>query len=304
MHCAAGHPWRRDARDPQQWNEAADYAINGILKAANFALPEGGLIDPQYDGRSSEWIYSRLPPKPKNDKNGGKNGNGKPLAGEVRDAPSGNEQTESTQTEADWKQAVSQVARMAEARGSLPGHLKRIADIAKPKQDWRSILWRFAQAVSKDDYTWKYPNSRYISHDLYLPSLRSESMGEMIVFVDVSGSIDMQAFAEFTTELSGVHAALRPSRLIVIYGDTHVTRVDTFERDETPTFDDVHGGGGTDFRPLFAHVAAEGFEPVCAVFFTDMDGAFPAQAPDYPVLWANYGRERSTAPFGELINLE
>ena len=28
MHCAMGHPWRRDARDPKQFNVACDLAIN------------------------------------------------------------------------------------------------------------------------------------------------------------------------------------------------------------------------------------------------------------------------------------
>src|SRR5262245_29024368 len=45
MHCAAGHPWRRDARDPEGWNVACDYAINGILRDAKFKLPKGALLD-------------------------------------------------------------------------------------------------------------------------------------------------------------------------------------------------------------------------------------------------------------------
>src|SRR5690242_20345889 len=54
MHCACGHPWRRDARDHTRWNEAADYAINAVLRDAGFALPSGALLDASYDGKWAE----------------------------------------------------------------------------------------------------------------------------------------------------------------------------------------------------------------------------------------------------------
>lgn len=47
------------------------------------------------------------------------------------------------------------------------------------------------------------------------------------------------------------------------------------------------GGGGTDFRPFFRHVAAE-LEPLAAtilVYLTDGEGTFPEQPPSSPALW-------------------
>lgn len=68
MHCAMGHPWRRDGREPRRWNGAADYAVNPILTDAGFTLPDGALSDPSFRGRSAEWIYDRLPePDPDGD---------------------------------------------------------------------------------------------------------------------------------------------------------------------------------------------------------------------------------------------
>jgi predicted metal-dependent peptidase len=64
MHCALGHHCRRGQRDPQLWNEAADLAINPLLVANGFSLPEGALIDPEFDNLSAEEIYARrLQPK-------------------------------------------------------------------------------------------------------------------------------------------------------------------------------------------------------------------------------------------------
>ncbi len=68
MHCALGHPWRRDGRDLKGFNIAADKAINGDLRES-FTLPDGVLY-PEGDevGKSAEWIYARMgenqPPTP------------------------------------------------------------------------------------------------------------------------------------------------------------------------------------------------------------------------------------------------
>jgi predicted metal-dependent peptidase len=76
-HCAYRHHTRRENRDPELWNIAADYVINADLIRAGFELPKGALLDPQYDGLSTEEIYSILakknPPSSKK-KSGGKGG--------------------------------------------------------------------------------------------------------------------------------------------------------------------------------------------------------------------------------------
>jgi predicted metal-dependent peptidase len=60
MHCALAHHCRRGKRDPELWNEAADYAINPIILKNRLALPVGALVKPEYEGLSAEDIYSRL----------------------------------------------------------------------------------------------------------------------------------------------------------------------------------------------------------------------------------------------------
>jgi predicted metal-dependent peptidase len=57
---ALGHQCRRGSRDPELWNEAADFAINPILIANGFTLPAGALIDPAFANLSAEEIYARL----------------------------------------------------------------------------------------------------------------------------------------------------------------------------------------------------------------------------------------------------
>lgn len=60
QHCALKHHTRRGDRDLDLWNEACDYAINLILTRAGFQLPDGALLDPQYEGLNAEAIYRLL----------------------------------------------------------------------------------------------------------------------------------------------------------------------------------------------------------------------------------------------------
>jgi predicted metal-dependent peptidase len=60
LHCALGHQCRRGQRDPELWNQAADFAINPILVANGLTLPAGALVDPAFKNLSAEEIYARL----------------------------------------------------------------------------------------------------------------------------------------------------------------------------------------------------------------------------------------------------
>lgn len=66
-HCGLIHFARIGKRNKDLWNQAADYAINGIIRS-KFKLPCGILYDAKYEGWSVERIYDDLvknaPPKP------------------------------------------------------------------------------------------------------------------------------------------------------------------------------------------------------------------------------------------------
>lgn len=301
MHCACGHPWRRDARELTRWNVAADYAINSILKDAAFELPDGALLDSAFHGKHAEWIYDRLPHDPPNDQQdpNGQQGEPQPGAGapDVRDAPT----EASAPTEADWQQDVRQATK--QARGTLSGGQKaEITAATTPTVDWRTLLRKYAQEVVKADYTWTRPNVRYIPLGLYLPALHSHACGPLTIAVDTSGSIDDVLLAQFASEIRTIADEIQPAYVDVLYVDTKVHRVDRFERGESV---DIHaiGRGGTSFVPAFEHVQESGETPACMIYLTDLDGNFPDDAPAYPVIWAAYNTT-DVAPFGDTVPCE
>ncbi len=296
MHCACGHPWRRGERDHKKFNVACDHAINPILTAAGMTLPDGGLDDPQYHGKCAEWIYDRLGPD--QDQQGGQ-GQGD-SQGEVRDAPADDGEGD-TPTEADWQQATAQAKRAG--RGAMAGGLKEaINEATRARTDWRTLLRKYLQEAAKADYSWSKPNPRYTQGGLYLPALNAPSFGHLAIAVDTSGSIDTVLLGQFAAEISDIANDLQPARIDVIYCDTHVHKIDSFERGEHITIEAV-GRGGTSFEPVFEHYDTETDQPAVLVYLTDLDGSFPDIAPSYPVIWVAYGTSQ-VAPFGETVNCE
>lgn len=307
MHCALGHPWRRDGRDPGKWNEAADRATNPLLRDSNFTLPEGALyeLDSTHAGKSAEWIYDRLPTSPNGDDGKGQgkgqgDGQGKNPLGEVRDAPP--EAAKEGATEAEWKAATQQAANAARQRGQLSASLARLAsEQAKPRVDWRSVLRRFVSEITAADYSWTMPNRRFLSGGLYLPALHSHQLGTIVVAVDTSGSVDDVLLAQFAAELRAVCDEAQPARVHVMYCDSRVKGQETYERGDLIELKPI-GGGGTDFVPVFVELEKLEEPPACLIYLTDMCGRFPKTAPEVPVLWASTGIDE--APFGEVVVLQ
>lgn len=325
MHCALGHTARLKGRDAEQWNRAADYAINPLLLDAGFKLTEGALNEREYRDMSADKIYKLLPtPKSGEGEGGGsgkpgeqdgKSGSGKPGQnpngeGEVRepknDDGSSKSSSEMKQVEQEWKVAMTQAAQTAKKAGCLPGNLERlVTELVDPKVNWTEILRRFVDSYSRNDYAMFPPNRRYVSMGLYLPSARSEEMGTICAVMDTSGSVDNETVRQFASELQDISFHYR-TETKVIHCDSAVRAVEEFEVDEEISLH-PKGGGGTDFRPPFKNVDESGQRPACLIYFTDgYCHSFPEE-PEYPVLWAIYGRGSYGGafepPFGEVVNI-
>ena len=330
LHVANGHPWRRDNRDPDAWNRAADYSINPIVADAGLALPAGGLLDAQYKGRFAEWIYDRLGEQgdqqqgqqgdqqpqqgdqgqqepqqgdqPQQGQQQGQQGDQQPQeqpqpAGEVRDAPAAAD----TPTEQEWQQAVQQAATAAKGRGELGGELRRqVEQILQPRVDWQAVLRRFVDQAARADYTWTQPSPRYIASGLYLPALQSAEMGPLAVAVDTSGSVDKVTLAQLLAEVQAIADELQPAQVHVLSCDTRVRSIDTYERGE-PIDGDLIGGGGTRFQPVFDAIAELDEQPAAIIYLTDLDGP-DAVEPEIPTIWAC--TTDLVAPWGETVHID
>ena len=325
MHCALGHHSRRGAREPERWNIACDLAINPVLLAAGFALPQGRLLPGEREfagwpeGLSAEEYYARLPDageQSSDQSGGGENtespgegggaGAGSPEdpggCGSVRDAGDGSPAVQQA-SEARWQVAVAQAARIAEARGqgNLPGCLARVVEeVLRPAVPWREVLREFLTRTARNDYRWNRPNRRFVSRRLYLPSLAGESLGEVVVAVDTSGSIGQAELDRFAAEVQGILDAY-DVHLTVLYHDTDVAEAEEWSPADGPIKLRPLGGGGTSHRCVFKWLEDHSVDPTCVVCLTDLYTSFPPLLPPYPVLWAVVGDCRTRPPFGQRL---
>jgi predicted metal-dependent peptidase len=313
MHCALSHHARRGCRDSKKWNVAGDYAVNSIIRD-KFSLPDGALFNPDFSSLSAEEIYNNLPEDKGQDQQGASGSGGQDQqdssdpggCGEVRDVPGDGgavpSASDMSKAESEWRVAVAQAAQQAQAFGSLPAGMDRVVnEIVNPKVDWRALLRRFMDQVSKSDYSWSPPNRRHVYSGLYLPSCRNSDLGTVVVAVDTSGSISQKALDRVMGEFSGIVLDAR-AETYILYCDSRVQGIEHFIDGDFPDRLSPKGGGGTAFGPVFEWVDQEGVNPACLIYFTDLDGSFPESGPMYPVLWITED-ERKEVPFGEVLRI-
>jgi len=304
MHCVMNHMSRRGNRDPYNYNVAADYVINEMLVNDHIGtMPKCGLINPGLTAAGkymSELVYDLLPPPPPENQQGGY-GTGKagPLDKVIERAMS---QADKTAAEAEMKVKVAQAAQIAKMHGKLSAGVERlVTELMKPVVDWKAVLRRFVSAKAKNERSYARPNRRFVDQDMFLPSLRGESIGEILIGVDCSGSIDARTLNEFAAELRSIHEDTRPAMVHVMYFDSEVSHYETYGPDDTLDIK-PHGGGGTDACAVFRKASDMGLDVIACVMLTDGYTPWPATPPAYPVLWAINTDVK--APCGETVNIK
>lgn len=339
-HVANGHCWRGHGREDLRWNIAADHVSNLQLHESGYSIPENWYCDLDYLGMSVEQVYQLLESQdqsqaqseqqseqsdePQEGQQHGSSSGDQSADQDERSNPSGenaetpdssNEkvdpgearrppaETNVSKLEVEWKQSVINAAKAAQMMGSIPAGAQRLVDFSKRvNSDWRSILLRFATEVSKSDYSWKAPNSRYINRGIYLPSLIEPRIGTVYFGVDTSCSITDQVLSLMAEHINTVFDQCKPQKIVVIYADARINGIEEFEFGDEVKLTPC-GGGGTDFRPFFEYIEKLDETPACAIYLTDTLGRFPSAPPSYPVLWAST-REDGQVPFGELIFID
>jgi predicted metal-dependent peptidase len=305
---------------------ACDYAINPILVEAGLTLPKGVLLDQRFRGMSAERIYnlieeqgtaqseqsaSEAPPTEGTANQQLQPNPGEPNApvtpggfGQVLDAPEPEGDRGDTVAEQarEWKIAFEQAENVAKLAGKLPAGITHSLEQSEAAGvDWSELVRRAWSEAIPSDYSWLPPTRRHIWTGLYLPGVTSEGAGEIAIAVDSSGSVNARQLGLFEGEIRSILEGQRPSRVHVLYFDTEVHKAEVYQAGQ-PIALSPAGGGGTNFGPCFRWLDEHGILPQTLVFLTDLCGAFPTEAPDYPVLWAS--TESRRAPFGQVISME
>lgn len=329
-HCLLGHLWRApQGCDWGLWNQATDHAVNNMLKefgaqvqttrkANPFPFPEpqdAYCANPAFAGMAEEKIYSILASQPKTPGgSGSKTGSGQPQPGASKPQPGSmpsfgqmdKPQTSSEEQgkqKTEWQNTLLQSASAHKQRGELPGMFARLVeDLIDPKIPWQDMLRSLLREQINDDWDFMRPNKYFEDSDFILPSLHSERIGEIIVGIDTSGSIDTELLKQFKGAMQEALEELKPRVMHEICCDTRVTAEREYHVGDTIA-KEAPGGGGTRLEKIFERIEERELAPKAIVILTDLETSFPKQIPEYPVIWCNWGDSNKTAPFGTILQV-
>ncbi len=201
-----------------------------------------------------------------------------------------------------WKQRLAGAAQQAMQAGKLGDEMARLVDfLLQPELPWRNLLAHFMTQTARDDYSYTRPSSRRGDPAVF-PCLRSAQIN-IYIAVDTSGSISEAEIEEFITEIDAIKSLIR-ARITLLACDAELASDCPWVFESWDEFILPHrivGGGGTRFTPVFEWAEMQDAQPDLLVYFTDADGQFPQQIPQYPVLWLVKGK--SPVPWGQRIQL-
>ena len=286
LHCVYDHFGRRGDRDPQLWNIANDYCVNGDLVKHNVGEKITSvpcLYDRKYDGMSSEEVYDALYENAtkidigklldqmidehldgEGDGDGDQDGEGKgrpKLTAEEKQA-----------IKDEIKEAMLAAAATVDGAGNLPAGVKRlIQQLTEPQMNWREILRMNLESTIKADYTWMRASRKGWHMDAVMPGQKPDEMIDVAVMLDASGSISPDMLRDFLSEIQGIMDSFPAYKIHVVTFDTECYNPAQYDSDNLDSMIDyeVSGGGGTDFDCIFTYLKEEEITPRRLIVFTD-----------------------------------
>ena len=285
LHCVYDHFGRRGDRDPQIWNIANDFCVNGDLvkhRVGEKITSVPCLYDHKYEGMSSEEVYDDLMKNAQKinindlidkmiDEHMDGEGDGDGEEGEGKGRPKLTPE-ERQQIKDEIKEAMLAAAATVDGAGNLPAGVKRlIQELTEPQMNWRELLRMQLESTIKSDFTWMRASRKGWHMDAVMPGMKTDPMIDIAVALDASGSISEKMLKDFLGEIQGIMDSFPAYRIHVITFDTDAYNPAQYDSDNLDDICDyeVTGGGGTDFTCIFDYLKREEIEPKRLVVFTD-----------------------------------
>lgn len=296
MHVAYLHMDRLGDRNHSVFNAAADHVINLQLLERGFKLPSFVLADKRFKGMGTEEVYKILmeertqgQPQPQNQME------------DLREADNTAEGLKEHVQDILVRAAIQ--SKMAgDSPGSIPGDIQIFLDnLLNPKLPWNRILMKYTQKYAKADYSFHRPNRRFAPKH-YLPVLHSESMIDIAIATDVSGSVTDEEFKRCITESYSILKMLKPEKITLIQFDTGIRGTDTVRNVSDFMKVKFTGRGGTRISPVIEW--ANEHKPKILLIFSDGYFRFHGDTTNVDTIWLIHGNKNFKAPFGKVIHYE
>lgn len=321
LHLAFRHLERVDYRDHKIWNVACDLKVNQEVKGRqNLVLTKGALVPEGYnnswaihvgnknvklvdiDEKTSDQVYFELrkqlpkefsyecdlimPATNKAEEEALKK-KGMEVVG----------QGAASRLSKDWQGRVYSATQ--QSRGSTPaGVMREIYKLENSELPWGQILKQRYRRMAIQ-HKWDKPSKRYFPK-FFFPGRTKASGIKVVAAIDTSGSMSKEQITKAISELYGLTRAFQFLELWVTDCDAQVYEAKKVRPEELSRLI-LTGGGGTDFRPVFTWVKKKFDDHIDSlVFFTDLDGDFPKDKPNYETFWVT-DSANTQIPFGRKL---
>ena len=313
--------WMWD-KHPDTANRAWDEGINGRIVKENkidqFAqIHPDWLNVPRFEDMHEVEIWKILF-KEQEEKEGGdgKGGNGEGEGEgngsfDEHDVEAYDELSKEEQEE--HQREVEEALRQGLLAAKKSGHpsnldLEELIEITIP---WEDIVqeWMTTTCAGGEDGTFRIPNRQYLPMDIIRPSRIQDKLNDLIIAIDMSGSVGKKERTEFLSITRNVIETLSITNIHILYWDTEVRSHETYGETAIPLSELLNttkpkGGGGTDVTCVANYVKDKRIEAEGIIVLTDGYiwgndwGTW-----DAPVLWAILNNKGAQPTVGKKVNV-
>jgi predicted metal-dependent peptidase len=188
------------------------------------------------------------------------------------------------------KQAIINAAQSAEA-GSLPLGVERlIKQATNPVMPWRELIQTNLTSAIRTDFSWMRPSRRSWHMDAIMPGMTPGEEIDVVVAIDMSGSISNKQAQAFLGEIGGMMDSFDGYKVHVFCFDTEIYNPQDFNSESMDTIDTY---------AIFDYLKKVGNVPKRLICFTD---GYPCGSwgdADYcDTTWIIHGDPNPNPPFG------
>lgn len=288
LHCLYLHIFMKPDKDISQWDRDCDSFVEDLIDKA--------IQEKECRSLKKRWLDDTEVADPGFDDH--------TLWQRIAEQASGGRRTKEK-----WERILAYTSRNKTGTRSRAGTQTRnrqeeMDEIYRSKYDYRKFLKQFCrlrEEVELDTESFDYIFYHFgMEHYGNLPLIEPleykevNRLEELVIAIDTSGSCSKETVQRFLGEtysiLSEKENFFRRMKVYIVQCDCFIQKVDVIHSEEEwkeySRAVTIQGRGGTDFRPVFELIRQEKERRElkslrALIYFTDGDGIYPRQKPDY-----------------------